>query len=224
VPPEPTPRPGGSEQVQPADDGAAHPGVQPASAKPAPAIPHDEADGRAKYDWRSRYPHEARVEIRLETLYVVTVLALSLLGVLWVWTGAAASLLCPTCNETALRKYAYFFSSGVLGGSLFGGKYLYYVVARGFWHQDRRLWRLLSPWLAGSLAFAVGTLMDAGFLGVTIKSNSPATYIALGFITGYFGDKALAKMREVADVIFSVRDTGPTKPNEPAQERKREGL
>lgn len=188
------------------------------------AIPNDETDGKAENEWQSRYPIEARREIRLETLYVVIVLFASLAGLLAIWDGALSNwVACSSCKDATLRKYAYFFDSGVFGGTLFGGKYLYHVVARGFWHQDRRLWRILSPWLAGSLALAIGTLMDAGFLGLAVKRSSPAVYVSLGFITGYFGDKALAKMSEIADVIFGVRHPSLPKPKDESTPHTKQG-
>lgn len=116
------------------------------------------------------------------------------------WSG------CVICSRPVFSRYGYFFLGGVLGGTLFGIKWLYHVVARGYWHQDRCLWRVMSPLLAGSLAFVVGTLMDAGFLGLTISASKAPAFLSLGFITGYFGDKALAKMTEIAEVIFSTRE------------------
>src|SRR3546814_13356778 len=95
------------------------------------------------------------------------------------------------------------FFSGVLGGTLFGLKYLYKVVARGWWNEDRELWRFFSPLLAGGLAFAVGALADAGLFGFKVGENqSAASFVSLGFIAGYFADSASRKMQEIADILF----------------------
>lgn len=170
-------------------------------------IPHDEADGRAIDDWKSRYPPEARTEIRWEAVAVAGISIGSLIMIFVLWSGLLVDLTgCAVCHRPAFSRYGYFFLGGVLGGTLFGIKWLYHVVARGFWNQDRRLWRVLSPLLAGSLAFMVGALTDAGFLGLTISASKPQAFLSLGFITGYFGDKALAKMTEIADVIFGTRE------------------
>ncbi|KVU01935.1 hypothetical protein WK75_24140 [Burkholderia ubonensis] len=171
------------------------------------SIPHDEADGRSVHDWKSRYPHEARVQIRWEAATVAAISIGSLAMVFFVWSGLFVKWTgCDVCTRHAFSRYGYFFFGGVLGGTLFGIKYLYHVVAKGFWNQDRCLWRVLSPLLAGSLAFIVGALTDAGFLGLTISASKAPAFLSLGFITGYFGDKALAKMTEMADVIFGTRD------------------
>jgi hypothetical protein len=170
-------------------------------------IPKDETDGRDLHNWQSRYSKSARFEIRLEAFAVAAILFASLAMIFAVWSGLLVNWTgCELCHRRAFSRYGYFFLGGVLGGTLFGIKYLYHVVARGFWNQDRRLWRFLSPWLAGSLALIVGALTDAGFLGLTISANKGSAYLSLGFISGYFGDKALAKMTEMADVIFGTRD------------------
>lgn len=173
------------------------------------AILHDETDGRIRYQWTSGYPHDATVEIWIETAFVALVLAGSLTGILLTWNGTIVFWLkCKTCSSFTLVRYSYFFFSGMLGSVLFGGKYLYHVVARGYWHQDRRLWRVLSPFLSASLAICVAAAIDSGILGLSFRAGSHAACVAMGFFSGYFADKALAKMTEISDVIFGVRDVG----------------
>lgn len=182
------------------------------SASPC-TITQDDTDGRALHDWKSRYLPRARLEIRLEAFAVAAVLFAVLAMIFTLWSGLLASWLsCDFCRRPAFTRYGYFFLGGLLGGTLFGIKFLYHAVARGLWNQDRRLWRFLSPWLAGSLALIVGALTDAGFLGLTISAHKGSAYLSLGFISGYFGDKALAKMTEMADVIFGTRDNSKSAP------------
>jgi hypothetical protein len=170
-------------------------------------ILNDETDGRERWQWVSGYPLRAKVEIWLETGFVCVVLVGALTGIYRTWNGDLFAWLgCAHCSRTTFTRYAYFFFSGMLGSVLYGGKFLYHVVARGYWHQDRRLWRFLSPFLSGSLALAVAAAIDSGILGLSFRAGSHAACIALGFFSGYFADKALAKMSEVADVIFGVRD------------------
>lgn len=171
-------------------------------------ILHDETDGRGRYDWSSRYPLRAKVEIWLETGFVALVLVAALTGIYLTWCGILIhSFMCLGCSPESLRRYCYFFFAGMLGSVLFGGKYLYHVVGRGYWHQDRRLWRFLSPFLSASLALMVAAAIDSGMLGISFRAGSHAACVALGFFAGYFADKALAKMSEIADVIFGVRDS-----------------
>jgi len=172
--------------------------------------PDDEVlndDERKFLFWRSRYPDEiARNKITREAFYTVAVVAVSIFGLFVSWHGYLGALIsadCVMCNPITLRQYLYLSFSGLLGGSLFALKYLYKVVARGYWNEDRALWRYTSPILSAGLALAVGALTDAGLFGfATHQAASGSSFVALGFIVGYFADSASRKMQEVAETLF----------------------
>jgi hypothetical protein len=111
-------------------------------------------------------------------------------------------------NETyeAILTYVLAWLGGVLGGTLFAIKWLYHVVARKYWHLDRRLWRLFTPHLSGGLAFAFITLISSGILRVFDRnaSQSRALVVAVSFLVGYFSDSAVAKLSEIAKTIFGA--------------------
>lgn len=168
-------------------------------------------DERKRFFWKSRYPKEASTAIYCEAAYVVLIFLGSLGAILLTWRGDVFTAFgCEQCSSTMLRRYAYLFSAGVMGGSLFGLKYLYKVVARGWWNEDRRLWRLFSPWLAGGIAFGFGALAAAGLFGFTMSAApGGASFVSLGFIAGYFADSASRKMQDIADTLFGVRTHTP---------------
>lgn len=170
-------------------------------------------DERKRFFWQSRYPEEASKPIYWEAAYVVVVFLGSLLAILLTWRGDLFALFgCEQCNPYTLKRYAYLFFSGVMGGSLFGLKYLYKVVARGWWNVDRRLWRLFSPWLAGGISFGFGALAGAGLFGFAMSATpGGASFVSLGFIAGYFADSASRKMQDIADTLFGVRTHQPPK-------------
>lgn len=165
----------------------------------------DLTDNRKRYDWKSRYPEQAVKEIRLEGVYLFLTLIFSLVFIFGTWR----SWFCLFCSlspvETVLfKKYLYYSSSGMLGGIIFGMKYFYRVVARGYWHQDRKAWRLMSPYIAMAIAVVVGWLVDASM----IKNQSlmgSAAVLSIGFLSGYFADEAVSKMYEIAAVVFGKR-------------------
>lgn len=164
-------------------------------------------DGRPRLDWISKYEHDAVRQIRLDAAYIGVLMITVLIAVLLTWKGTAYDILaqdCANCSRGTFNKYAYFFLGGHLGGVLFGVKYLYKVVARGYWNMDRRLWRLFSPFLSGGLALVVGALLDSGVMGLTVKVASGAAYFSYGFITGYFADRAIDKLQEVAETVFGA--------------------
>lgn len=185
-----------------ATSAAEEPDVEPVSSA---AKEHVNDDHRAEGHWESRWNNAARVGIRIDAAYVGVVFFLTLVMLLLTWRGTTYELLaygCTSCSPTKFNQYAFFFIGGVLGGTMFGLKYLYKVVARGYWNIDRRLWRIFSPFLSGGSALAIGGLLDSGMLGLSIKSSSTSFYFSLGFISGYFADSALAKMQEIADTVF----------------------
>jgi hypothetical protein len=162
----------------------------------------DPTDGRDAYEWNTRYPREAIIQIRLEALYLFLLFLSSYVIILAAWKGWASSLLSVSPSDAlTLKKYLYYAASGMLGGVAFGIKYFYRVVARGYWHQDRRIWRLKSPFLAMTLSFIVGAMIDAGLIP-TRASISSAAIVSTGFLVGYFADQAIAKMYEIAEVLF----------------------
>jgi hypothetical protein len=168
---------------------------------------HLNHDDRTKGHWESRWCESARRKIRLEAFYVGVVFALTLLSLVLTWRGTAfyyISYNCQSCAISNFEQFAYLFLGGVLGGTMFGIKYLYKVVARGYWHEDRVLWRIFSPFLAGGSAVAIGGLLDSGLIGVNTNASTTSFYFSLGFISGYFADSALAKMQEIADTIFGA--------------------
>ena len=166
-------------------------------------------DGRNKYEWSSRYPADALRVIRCEALILAVVFIGSLALLFLTWCGVLDSIIAYCCNtsaSTVFQKYCYFSFSGLLAGATFSMKYLYHAVARGLWHLDRQLWRFLSPLISMGVAFIVGTLIHANMLGSTTPTpivSSPAA-ISIGFIAGYFSDSAIAKMYEIANVIFGT--------------------
>jgi hypothetical protein len=182
---------------------------------------HLNDDDRNKWEWKSRGDHKAIINIRVDACYVGAVFLLTLIGILLTWRGTIFELVaegCKSCVRTRFDQFAFFFLGGMLGGTLFGIKYLYKVVARGRWHLDRRLWRIFSPFISGGLALAIGTLVDSGIFGLTVKNPSPSSFLSLGFISGYFADNALAKMQEIAETIFGApEEHKPSKLLQPQQ-------
>lgn len=186
---------------------------------------HINTDERNKYDWKSRWDDGAKRHICIDAVFVGLFLIVTLITIFLTWRGVVFTQLtggCTNCSRATFDRYAYFFLGGQLGGTLFAVKYLYKVVARGYWHLDRRLWRIFTPLIAGGLGLAIGAMIDSGILGLTTKVNAGSAYFSVGFIAGYFADSALAKMQEVADIVFgsAERRPPPQKTDRSAQDAK----
>lgn len=176
----------------------------------------DPTDGRKRYQFQSEYPICIRVQIVCESLYLLGLLFYAFCGLIWIldhnFILLPFSLTFDTLSKS-LQQLLAFAIAGLIGGAMFGLKYLYHVVGRGWWHQDRRIWRVLSPWLSASLAAILGILFDSGIIGLSIatksgQTNPYVTFLGIGFITGYFADTALAKLQELAKVIFGASGNG----------------
>lgn len=162
----------------------------------------ENTDGRKKWDWKTRYPREVWVQVRIESLYLIALFLVCLITLLATWLGLPSSWfrLWGT-QSSALDRYLYFFGGGLLGGILFGMKWLYHSVARGLWHEDRRPWRYLVPVLSGGFALVTAFLFDSGLSRIPSPENT-ASYVAIGFLVGYFSDRAVAALSRVANAIF----------------------
>jgi hypothetical protein len=159
-------------------------------------------DGRKQYDWVSKYPEQAREEMCREALYITFIFVLSFVLLLFNFLGIFSNLLKLNPIKTVIFKYLIYFSSaGMLGGIVYNIKYFYRAIARGYWSQDRRYWRILSPFISMSIAFIVGIMVYAGILN-SDNDLSNAWAIAFGFFAGYFADEAVGKMYEIATFVF----------------------
>lgn len=161
-------------------------------------------DGRKQYDWKSRYPQEAHKEMRIEAIYIFIILVFALLGLFGVWYGIFTQILnLDAGKQLVFEKILFYFLGGLLGGTIYGIKYFYRVVARGYWSQDRKYWRLFSPWISSCVALIVGCMISAGFINA-VEAPSNFAGVCIGFVSGYFADDAVSKMSEVAKALFGT--------------------
>ena len=199
----------GEVAINPAVAASSSSNSAPATARPSvPQTGHDEkinTDGKGQYEWQSKWPQTAKFGIHRDALLVGIIFFGTLIGIFSTWHGLSFETIsksCHGCSKATFNKYSYFFLGGMLGGTLFGLKYLYMVVARGYWTEDRWLWRVSTPFLSGGLALAFGAMLDSGIFGLSVAAKSNPSYLSIGFITGYFADSAIAKMQEIADTVF----------------------
>jgi hypothetical protein len=180
-------------------------GVKDASRIPGFA-PDDPTDGRQPLDWKSNYP-DAQRGIWIEAGYLFALLVLIPVLMVTSWLGFPKRWLkvADSTYEPILR-YLLAWLGGMLGGTLFAIKWLYHVVARKYWHMDRRLWRLFTPHISGGLAFATVALISSGLLRVVDHqaTTSHSLVVAIAFLVGYFSDSAAAKLSEIAETLFGA--------------------
>ena len=159
-------------------------------------------DGKKAFDWKSKYPDDARKEMRIEAIYIGLVLVVSLAGIFLNWSGFISCWLkIEKSRVLSFEGIVLYFFSGLTGGTIFGIKYFYRVIARGFWSQDRKYWRIFSPWISACIALVVGCMVVSDYIK-TSRNPSTAMNMFIGFLSGYFADEAVGKMSEVAKALF----------------------
>lgn len=170
----------------------------------APAEP---TDGRERGEWETRYPKRAWRFIIGEATYLAVVFVGSALCILFLaldlprdW-GWASQDQWPYIQPFTLAVFG-----GSLGGTLFSTKWLYHSVAKGVWNEDRRLWRLFTPVLAGGAALTVVVLSAGGVIPLFGQEipRSPTGALGVSLLIGYFSDRAFSMLERMAVHQFGL--------------------
>ena len=169
--------------------------------------PREDNDGRPLFEANSRYVEHCRNEQKREGIYIGVLLGVNLAALVAVSVGTLTYIV-PPPYLVPLQNYLLAGLGGLLGGVVYGGKWLYHSIAKGLWHRDRRMWRFLSPWMSVGTTVGIWSLMSIGFFpaltepSVTAGVAALAKPIGTGFVVGYLSDSVLAKMKELTEVLF----------------------
>lgn len=163
----------------------------------------DLLDGRKVGDWKSRYYEDKKCKkmIYRDAIFLTCLILISLSLLLLNYLGIISSCLnIPEEKEIIFSRMFTCTTSGLLGGTIFDIKWFYRSVARGMWNADRFWWRIFSPIISLCFALILGCILNENI----IVYGSGFLAASLGFLSGYFSDKAAGKMAEVADVLFNT--------------------
>lgn len=183
--------------------------LDPGSGK----TPLEYTDGRPLWEWKSKYPTEARHMINCEAYALAALLATTLVGD-GICLGIAGErdhyfMLLGVDVHCNFRVLATFFT-GCVGGTTFSIKWLIHSVAKGKWHLDRRYWRFLVPAIGGVYACVVMTLFGAGLFATQSMTQEVAqgapmsSTAALAFLVGYFSDGVSGLLSNIANAVFGT--------------------
>ncbi|MCY4384357.1 MAG: hypothetical protein OXE44_14530 [Nitrospinae bacterium] len=178
----------------------------------SPVETDEYSDNRKRWDWKSRYPSEAKKKIRFEAKALLISLVLSLLAAGLFLSLGRNVLTIPSSNAEAPPiilidpKLVAIFLVGCVGGVTHSIKWLVHSVATGKWHLDRRYWRLLVPWTGGVYALVVLALIDTGLFPGTGSNSTDHSMVspALAFLAGYFSDGVSGLLSNVANAVFGT--------------------
>ncbi|WP_298257562.1 hypothetical protein [uncultured Litoreibacter sp.] len=184
------------------------------------SVDEDELDDdRCPWDWKTKYPYRVWFQISIELIWTLSILVFALL-ILFDGALVRATDCLNTCqNQThyaseifgvSIRSEAVnwiaLFAAGMIGGALFVLKWLYHSVAKGRWHQDRLLWRLIVPINSAVVSLFTGFIFASGVIPF-LKGEAfddLYTLLGFGFIFGYFSDNILAALQNIAQNIFGT--------------------
>ena len=147
--------------------------------------------------------------ILFEATYLTLIFALTPLATIAVWLRWPEDPLGIDPNRyDTFALYAYSVIGGVLGGTLFDIKWLYHSVAHGRWNRDRRLWRLMTPVIAGALAFGMLLLGTADLVPLldTEQLRKPEAAMGVSFLIGYFSDNTIGAMARLANGLLGEQE------------------
>lgn len=128
-----------------------------------------------------------------------------LIGTLFLALGATAGVRYFSLNGSLDQSSAisiYAALGGFLGGWTYDAKWFYRVTARGrddqhaqTWQRHKFYWRVLIPFVAGTIAFAVFMLVSSGNFVFAIRDvSSGRTAFGSTFFLGYFSDLVLSRI------------------------------
>ncbi len=168
-------------------------------------------DGRKIGEWASRYnTKEVKTRQFLEASYLLALYVISFLILFINYKGTLADFCNVEPSKTVIfTRMITCAVSGLLGGTVFTTKWFYRSIAHGSWNWDRTYWRFFSPLISLSFAYALACILK----GNIIVNGDGFTAGTLGFLAGYFSDKAAGKMSEVADVLFPNSKSTSKKPD-----------
>ncbi|WP_394787194.1 hypothetical protein [Rhodoferax sp.] len=144
-------------------------------------------------------------QIKFEFWYLVTLFSVVCSAVILIQLfGSRIGLI----HSDKLAFFAVF--GGFLGGWVYDAKWFYRVTARGKnnqygfpWQPHKFYWRILTPFLSGTVAFATFLLGTTDFLPIAIKNKESArAAFAICFLLGYFSDLVLSRLAAWAEKLL----------------------
>lgn len=175
-------------------------------------------DGRKLGDWRSRYPRLVWFWVSFEAIYSLTLLLSGLFIILFGGVLAAAQCDCDKESGTVTMvfisvevanssvKWIALSAAGMIGGVVAVLKWLLHSLAAGYWNEDRRVWRLITPFNSAAISLFTGFLLVSGIIPFIRRESFESIYalLGLGFVFGYFSDNVLAALYRWARQVFGT--------------------
>lgn len=187
--------------------GVDNPGGKSSSGPPQ-FYPDDATDARIPGDWKTRYPDkQSRCEIVKESIWLIFLLVICFTLFLLILCNVFQRPFGFSESQSLLfNKYLGILLAGIIGGDLYDFKWLIHAVGKGFWNEDRKLWRYITPFTSGILSVFVILIISSGLFGLfntSLIENSPLVF-SLAFLSGYFSDLVVSRLQDLFGSIFGI--------------------
>ena len=164
----------------------------------------------------------------VDKVWIVTLMFyLVALGVISVWALIAffpceiAAEAAATCSKVVgfmfwnltvtseVRMILLVVVAGALGSLVHGFRSLFWYVGNHGFVRSWILMYFLLPFVGSSLSLIFYFVIRGGLFSpsATVDATSPFGFIGLAGLVGMFSNRAALKLQEVADSIFSTKDT-----------------
>lgn len=168
--------------------------------------PDDATDARVTGDWKTRYPDkQSRREIIKESIWLIMLLIICFTLFLLILCNVFQRPFGFSESKSLLfNQYLGILLAGIIGGDLYDLKWLIHVVGKGWWNEDRKLWRYITPVTSGILSFFVMLIIGSGLFGLfstSLIENSLLVF-SLAFLSGYFSDLMVGRLQDLFGSIF----------------------
>lgn len=172
-------------------------------------------DYRKASEFKTRYPCRAWISISVEAVYLAMILLVLLTHFIFSMTPLAATsdnaygwFMATVAGPTDGKRFQYLLIAlaGALGGSLFSVKWLVHSVAKGFWNEDRRLWRFFVPLTAAVTSVIFAAIIQSGLISLfdTNSFRNLEVAFAFGGLVGYYSDGVVGVMSNIAGALFGT--------------------
>jgi len=165
----------------------------------------------------------------------ITIIALYLLVLGFIFFGALVAFFpCEVANDPAstcsqsvifmqrtfsvtseMRMIVLVIVAGALGSLVHGFRSLFWYVGNRAFVRSWILMYFLIPFVGSSLSLIFYFVLRGGLFSpsAAVEATSPFGFIGLSGLVGMFSNRAALKLQEIAESIFSTRDSTKGKDN-----------
>ena len=153
---------------------------------------------------RSTKHRQARPYIAVVAIYFIGLGAFLVYSLISLWPASATS---SHASETQMMQIVLIV--GALGSLVHGFRSLFWYAGNRAFAPSWTLMYILLPFVGASLSLVFYFVLRGGLFSpdASIDATSPFGFAGISGLVGMFSNKAALKLQEIADSIFSTKQT-----------------